>query len=140
MLVFCKRVGSNYGVIDTDDGALDWVSKEELLNFAKQVKILGVESGLSLHPKSVVLESRLCNWCKNGNIFKYAKSFRINPSHKFELRTVDGKVFKGALDLYFGNTALYFNNNVIVRIDANIGKGLCSSDNNIVKQAVNSLA
>ena len=35
-LCLFQRVGSNYGVIDLDDGVIDWITKEELIQYAKK--------------------------------------------------------------------------------------------------------
>lgn len=43
-LCLFSRVGNNYGVIDLDDGKIDWVSKEDLIKFAKEVEIVGVDT------------------------------------------------------------------------------------------------
>lgn len=43
MFFVCKKVGNKYGVIDTDDGVIELLSPEQLCDYAKRLKIHGVD-------------------------------------------------------------------------------------------------
>lgn len=43
MFFVCKKVGNKYGVIDTDDGVIELLSPEQLCDYAKRLKIQGVD-------------------------------------------------------------------------------------------------
>jgi hypothetical protein len=92
MLYYISKVGNKAAVLDTDDGAIDWVSVDELKDFAKKVKIIGVAEG---HPVRCTLDARKCNWSNGHNIFSSAKSFTCGDNVDFVLTTVDGKKYKG---------------------------------------------
>lgn len=115
MLVLVKQVGTNYGVLDTDDGALDWVSKTDLLDFSKQVKIVGVNSTGKLEPTSATITPDKCNWSKGQNIFKTVANLQMNRHFEFILTTEAGKKYKGTIII--GSTMYFkFNANILVPI------------------------
>ena len=126
MLVLVKQVGANYGVLDTDDGVLDWVSKAELLAFSKQVDIVGVNPSGKLEPTSTTITPDKCNWSKGQNIFKTIIELQVNGHSEFILTTEEGKKYKGTiianhLTLYFK-----FNTNILVPI--------CEQNRNLIAQ------
>lgn len=115
MLVLVKQVGANYGVLDTDDGALDWVSKTELLDFSKQVNIVGVNPAGKLEPTSATVTPDKCNWSKGKNIFKTVANLQMNRHFEFILTTEAGKKYKGTIII--GSTIYFkFNANILVPI------------------------
>lgn len=74
-LCLFSRIGNNYGVIDLDDGQIDWLTKDELFDCAKNVKIFGVDSLLHLlHPVTCELAWNKCNWSSGTNIFQDVRS------------------------------------------------------------------
>lgn len=99
-LCLFSRVASNYGVIDLDDGAIDWVSKEDLIKYAKMVNIAGVDiTSHVIKPVSCRLNMNKCIWTSNNtNIFVAAKSIFFNKDYnngKLTIITNDNKKFKG---------------------------------------------
>lgn len=115
MLVLVKQVGANYGVLDTDDGALDWVSRTELLDFSKQVNIVGINSLGKLEPTSATVTPDKCNWSKGQNIFKTIANLQVNRHFDFILSTEAGKKYKGTIII--GSTLYFkFNTNILVPI------------------------
>lgn len=125
MLVLVKQVGANYGVLDTDDGALDWVSKTELLDFSKQVNIVGVNSSGKLEPTSATITSDKCNWSKGQNIFKTIANLQMNRHFEFILSTEAGKKYRGTIII--GST-LYF------KFNANILVPICEQNKSLIAQ------
>ena len=112
MLYFICRVGSNYGVIDTDDGAIEWVSKDELIRYAQQLEIKG---GRELKPTICEISSDKCKWSKGVNIFTSAKSIS-RSGDSFTLFTLAGKKYKGKVITTSSGYAIRFNINVVVPI------------------------
>ena len=135
MLILVKRVGTNFGVLDTDDGALDWVSKSELLEYAKKVKIDGVSDN-SIEPVSTSLSPSKCNWSNGNNIFKYAKKVIVTVSNTFIIVTEQNKRFKGVIDT--DEKCLNFNNNIkVVLSDKNMSLLLGKDDESINALIIN---
>jgi hypothetical protein len=110
MLTVVSKVAGNIGVLDTDDGVIEWVSKEELFSYIDRgIAINNVNySDKSVSPKVAVLDYKLCNFMNGSNIFQNVKSFMKNSS-SFQLRLTNNKVLKGKyrvtkagyIDLYF---------------------------------------
>lgn len=99
-LCLFSRVASNYGIIDLDDGAIDWVSKEDLIKYAKMVNIAGVDvTSHVIKPVSCRLNMNKCIWTSNNtNIFVAAKSIFFNKDYnngELTIITNDNKKFKG---------------------------------------------
>ena len=114
MLYFLKRVGLNCAIVDTDDGAVDWIDMEELMALVKGgMSVTGVDatSG-TLEPQEVILPGSKCNWDDGKNIFAGVRSFMLNKrTGRFEMRSSGKKKFKGVV-LPGG---LHFNSGVVVR-------------------------
>lgn len=125
-LCLFSRVASNYGVIDLDDGAIDWVSKEDLIKYAKMVNIAGVDiTSHVIKPVSCRLDANKCIWTSNNiNIFVAAKSIFFNKDYnngELTIITNDNKKFKGKVktvcmqgDTYravtfYGHIIVFFN-------------------------------
>lgn len=125
MLVLVKQVGTNYGVLDTDDGALDWVSKTELLDFSKQVNIVGVNTSGKLEPTSATVTPDKCNWSKGQNIFETVANLQMNRHFEFILSTEAGKKYRGTIII--GST-LYF------KFNANILVPICEQNKSLIAQ------
>lgn len=125
MLVLVKQVGANYGVLDTDDGALDWVSKTELLDFSKQVNIVGVNPSGKLEPTSATITPDKCNWSKGQNIFKTIANLQMNRHFEFILSTEACKKYRGTIII--GST-LYF------KFNANILVPICEQNKSLIAQ------
>lgn len=123
MLYFVTRVGNNYGVLDTDDGSIDWISKEQFCEFAKLVHIEGFSD---MKPRVVVLPSSKCNWSSSKNIFKDVRSIIRYGSNEFILRTNSGKRFKGVLLVRDNKYFLHFSYNVAVPISGVLYESLLS--------------
>lgn len=113
MLHFICRVANNYGVIDTDDGVIEWVTKDELLEYAKQVDIVGVAD---MKPSPCTIESSKCNWSKGNNIFTNLKDFSCTNGRNFVICTIDNKKYKGDICNINGDCMLHFTCNVFVPI------------------------
>lgn len=99
-LCLFSRVASNYGVIDLDDGAIDWVSKEDLIKYAKVVNISGVDiTSHIIKPVFCRLDANKCNWATNKtNIFTVINSVFFNKNYndgELVIITKDNKKFKG---------------------------------------------
>lgn len=125
MLVLVKQVGTNYGVLDTDDGELDWVSKTDLLNFSKQVNIVGVNQSGKLEPTSATVTPDKCNWSKGQNIFETVANLQMNRHFEFILSTEAGKKYRGTIII--GST-LYF------KFNANILVPICEQNKSLIAQ------
>lgn len=102
-LCLFSRVGNNYGVIDLDDGQIDWLTKEDLISCAKEVKINGVDlSSRLLKPVICELAWNKCNWSNGLNIFqdirsvfKHVKGVKNDVAiEELVIITSDGKKFK----------------------------------------------
>lgn len=96
-LCLFQRVGSNYGIIDLDDGVIDWVTKDDLISFANKCPITGVDLvNKVIKPLSCILDCTKCNWNKDGsNIFDNFSAVRINYKTKQgTLITKTGKSIK----------------------------------------------
>lgn len=134
MLYFTCRVGTNYGVVDTDDGALDWITKEELLEYAKLVHIEGVDT---MKPISCSIESGKCNWSKGSNIFENAKTITKVSSVDFVIVTEQGKKYKFKLVESVRGSFMHFTCNVDVPIGFSMIKSIkeCSNKTlSLIKQ------
>lgn len=99
-LCLFSHVASNYGVIDLDDGAIDWVSKEDLIKYAKVINISGVDiTSHTIKPVSCRLDANKCNWATNKtNIFTVINSVFFNKNYndgELVIITKDNKKFKG---------------------------------------------
>lgn len=121
MYYFLKRVGVNFGVFDTDDGAIDWLSKEELESYVSDgVEIRGVSKDLSTFDgQTVVVCPNLCNWDDGENVFLNAKWWRTDKRGSFSLR-VARKTIKGVLyssRKIFGVVAFNYGVQVLVPMD-----------------------
>lgn len=125
MLVLVKQVGANYGVLDTDDGALDWVSKTELLDFSKQVNIVGVNLPDELEPTFATITPDKCNWSRGQNIFKTVANLQMNRHFEFILTTEAGKKYKGTI---INSNTMYF------KFNANILVPICEQNKSLLAQ------
>lgn len=98
MYYFLKRVGCNYGVVDSEDGAIDWLTKEELQRIVKDgVSIEGINEDCSeFVPQLVILNAKLCNWADGQNVFTNVKWFNLSRDGSFKMRA-GNKTFKGTL-------------------------------------------
>ena len=99
MYYFLKRIGNNYSVIDSDDGAIDWLSKNELRGYVQDsgIEIQGVAKDMSeLKPQIVPLAAEKCNWADGENVFATARGFWVTTDGFFTLKA-GKKQFKGAL-------------------------------------------
>lgn len=132
MLVFLKQVGTNFGVIDTDDGVIDWVTKDQLLNYAKQISIKGVASN-GLTKNVVSVNPAVCNWDKGANVFKTIKYLTISKSGEFIITTMGGKRLKGYVssDMY-----LNFSFNVRVPLHQINYNLLAQGDSNAINNVI----
>lgn len=126
MLYFTCRVANNYGVVDSDDGALEWVTKEELLEFAKLVRINGVAD---MKPVSCCLDSGKCNWSKGENIFTSAKSITSMNGVDFVITTEQGKKYKGKVVKTKTGFFMHFTCNVKVPISSRLATSIEVGDN-----------
>ena len=125
MLVLVKQVGANYGVLDTDDGVLDWVSKTDLLDFSKQVNIVGVNPSGKLEPTSATVTPDKCNWSKGQNIFKTIANLQVSGHSEFILTTEADKKYKGTI---IAGSTLYF------KFNANILVPICEQNRSLIAQ------
>lgn len=144
MFYFLKRVGCNYAILDSDDGVVDWIPKEELDSYIKDgISITGVDSKTGeLKNQLVELSAVKCNWDGGENIFSNASSFSIAArTGKFELKASGSKKFKGKLIKVDDSDArLAFNMGVYVPISISVYDILQSRDHDATIQALKSLA
>lgn len=137
MYHFIKRVGDKYGVLDSNDGVIDWVSQDELRTYLAQgTEVKGASADMKeLVPQVVMLHPNLCNWLpEHGNIFSNAKKFMLYDNGRFVLKA-DGKQFKGFVRRLDAHTSmLQFNYNVRVPMrTANYDKMLTSTQDDIME-------
>lgn len=127
-LCLFSRVASNYGVIDLDDGAIDWVSKEDLIKYAKVVPIAGVDvNSHTIQPVNCRLSMDKCNWTANKtNIYVAAKSVFFSKDYEdgeLVIITFDNKKFKAKVKTVHlqGDTyrAVTFYGHIVVFFDVN---------------------
>lgn len=102
LCLFC-HVANNYGVIDLGDGIIDWVSKEELIKYAKLVSISGVDiESHTIKPVFCRLDVNKCNWATNKtNIFTVINSIFFNQNYNggdLVIITKDNKKFRGKVN------------------------------------------
>ena len=135
MFYFVKQVGTNFGIYDSDDGTIEWITKQELLEYSKKVAIAGVSDG---KPQSCTIESNKCNLDNGRNIFKTCKSISINNKGDFAIITTSGRKYSGKLYMAVDNTYyMQLNCNIFVRVCEDIIQHLCSQDANMLNQVVN---
>lgn len=122
MYQLVARVGSMFGIVDTDDGAVDWLTMDSILALIKKgVSIYGIEPRIAgnvpvvINPSTCVLHAHKCNWWNGENVFKNAKSFMCSPSGKVQFR-VGGKTYKGKIVDGANGKFLQFSFNVAVPI------------------------
>lgn len=121
MLYLTKRVASNYCILDSEDGAVDWVSLDELRKFVSQgvviegVKLVGED--LELTPHSTLLPAKLCNWNGGENIFTTASQISFSRTWRMEIKA-GKKKYKCDLVEVDGSKCLEFTSGVLIVLDA----------------------
>lgn len=113
MFVLCAKVATNYGVVDTEDGAIDWCTKEQIQAYLAQgLVIKGISdcNGVPT-PQTVDLPYTLCNWNNGANIFSTRSDFSVNIDGSFKLRA-GKKVYKGKLRRKDNELVLKFSFNI----------------------------
>lgn len=120
MYVLVSKVGCNYGILDTSDGALDWVNQstiQAVLN--RGISIAGVTSS-GIVPQDYNLQSTLCNWNNGQNIFQTGRGLII--SKKGDFKFIAGKkTYKGkVISVNNGVYTLRFNFGVITSVGSNV--------------------
>lgn len=142
MYCLLRHVGNNYGILDTDDGAIDWMSEKELRGYVldDKVAIQGVAPDMSkLVSQTVLLDASKCNWANGNNIFKTAKAFYVTLDGYFTLKA-DKKQFKGRVRRVDENTIrLEFNYGVHVVIYVKDFDILLSNKQDIVLPIIRSI-
>lgn len=140
MFVCIQRVGSNFGIIDTNDGVIEWVNKQKLIAYAKQVQIGGVtliNNGTDVQTQymKTSLDPQLCNWADGNNIFRqHWVITKDQKDSRFTWRTIQFRVgtckkaFKAAVSPVDANgmITLHFSFNVLVTIPATLYQSLVS--------------
>lgn len=119
MLHLVKRVGINYGVLDDDDGVIDWVSKGDLERYVvgQGIAISGVAVDMSkLEPQVVSLTPEKSNFAGGENVFVNAKTFTINRSGNFTIRACKRNI-KGVLSCDSEKAVMQFNCGVSVAVE-----------------------
>lgn len=142
MFYFLKRVGSNFGVIDDEDGAIDWLTKEELKGvFDANIEVRGISRDMTkLEPIKVSVPAYMCNWSFGINIFNNAKSFIVYEDGSFTLKT-DRKSFKGHLaNIQLGIYTMEFNFGVRVELTALCYETLLHGEHEAKLSALSTLA
>lgn len=94
MFYIVTRIVDKYGVIDTDDGVIEYLTLDGLKDAVAQG--LTIEGWNNGSPKKAVctLPSNLCNWAGGQNVFEVGSSFRMDKSGKFKFKA-GKKEFKG---------------------------------------------
>lgn len=120
MYVLVSKVGCNYGILDTNDGALDWVDQstvQAVLN--RGISIAGVTPS-GIVPQDYNLQSTLCNWNNGQNIFQIGRGLVI--SKKGEFKFIAGKkTYKGkVISVNNGVYTLRFNFGVVTQVNASV--------------------
>lgn len=109
MFYIVTRVVDKYGVIDTDDGVIEYLTLDALKDaIAKGLTIEGWNNG---EPKKTVctLPANLCNWAGGQNVFEVGNTFRMDKTGKFKFKA-GKKEFKGQVVIpeNGGNAELIF--------------------------------
>lgn len=142
MLQLVKRYGHNFGILDTDDFAFDWVSYDDLKGYVSQgVEIAGVSKDMkNINPQIATLTPEQCNFVHGKNVFAEARGFIISKKNgKFTINA-DRRRYKGVLSKGMNNRGLIsFNCGVQVRIGLADYDVLMSDDYQKVMALLNSL-
>lgn len=121
MLHLMRRVGRNYGVLDDDDGVVEWVTVEELRDLVTRqgLQIAGVTKDMSkLVSQTVKLPASKCNFAQGKNVFTDAIGCVVGrQSGKFSIR-VGQRRYKGVLIPQDIGWTMRFNNGVEVDISS----------------------
>lgn len=113
MFKLVSKVGTNFGVLDTRDGVLEWMDANTLTAYISNgIKIEGVSGGEFI-PSKHILPFGLCNWNNGENIFKTGNLFRITSSGSFSFKS-GKKAYKGKVISIEGNKYLSFTNGILV--------------------------
>ena len=131
MLQLVKKIGHNFGILDTDDWSFEWVHLEELKGYVKQgVVIEGVASDASeFTPKVAVLAPEQCNFAHGKNVFTAARGYIVGKtSWKFTIN-VDNRKYRGILEYrHDQKSVMHFNCGVDVLLGESDFKVLTQGD------------
>lgn len=117
MFAVIKNVAGNYGVIDTEDGVIEWLSKADLQRYISSGVQIGGVSNTGITPVRVTIPAQLCNWNNGENIFLTGSLFTESASGDFKFRS-GKKTYKGKI-IHRDSTSygLLFSLNVVVVVD-----------------------
>lgn len=94
-------VGGKIGVLDTEDGVIEWLPKDEVIKAVKLgISISGYESGDKFVRSRCTVTPDKCNWSPSGNIFSPGSKFQL------EVKKRDEGVEAGNFKLKVGNKVL----------------------------------
>lgn len=106
MLCITKTIGYQCAVYDSDDGTLEWVTKEDVLR-----------SGFQFQKGELKLQKEQCNFGKNGeNIF--SNPYKITMLNGYYVMHSCGKKFKFRIE----NGFMHFTSGILVPVE---GVRLC---------------
>lgn len=122
MFTLTRVIGSLCAIYDSDDGSLEWVSKEKAHEYNKEVSIYGMNAG-KFEPVSTLVEPKDCNW--NGkNVFETAIRFTADNNWNFILTVEGGKKYKGIISA----DMLCFNNGIYLMLSESMQKYVYDRD------------
>jgi hypothetical protein len=114
MLKVISQIGTNYGVIDTDDGIIEWTSADALKKYMQEGVVIDGVYPTGIAPLPIELDWTLCNWCNNENIFKHMKMHTFYENGTFSIRCDNKKTFKGRWQPH-GNDSIALKFNIGIR-------------------------
>lgn len=125
--MFCcvSRVASNYGVLDTDDGVIEWLDEATVRKYLQAGAVIRgftLERGYEKIPAPVIPWT-LCNWSGGQNIFQNGRVTRRNAAGDAEI-TCGKKKFKCKLFVSGATVNVFFSFNVQVAVPSNVFTGM----------------
>ena len=127
MYVLVSKVGCNYGILDTDDGALDWVTLETIQSVVSKGTVINGVSSSGLTPQDCFINQSLCNWANGQNVFAIGRGLVISQKGAFKF-LAGKKAFKGkVVNTEGGIYTLRFNFGVVTKVADSTLKGMLHS-------------
>lgn len=120
MYILTSRVGDNCAILDTNDGALDWLDLKQVKSLVtKGIQIIGIDlNGLS--PRAYKIESTMLNWNNGQNIFQTGRRWTMSSKGVFKF-IAGSKTYKGmVVDRHGDVYVLQFNSGVVTEVNISV--------------------